>query len=102
MNHQTPPDQNKILLPKRYVASFNVILRFLRRNPYLLKHVIFSLHAIVIGLILDGLGQTVGYVAETGEAVKKVARFEFHRSPHLKFFVRITRQNIIILASSKN
>jgi len=42
-----------------------------------------SLHAIVIGLILDGLGQMVGYVAGTGEAVKKMARFEFHRSRHI-------------------
>jgi len=48
-----------------------------------LKHVIFSLHAIVTGLILDGLGQMVGYIAETDEAVKKVARFEFHRSRHV-------------------
>ncbi len=53
------------------------------RNPYQLKHVIFSLHAIVIGLILDGLGQMVGYVARTSEAVKKVARFEFQRCRHV-------------------
>jgi len=41
-------------------------------------------HALVIGLILDGVGQLVGYAAGVGRAVDQVARFEFHRLRHIR------------------
>jgi hypothetical protein len=42
------------------------------------------LHALVIGLILDGVGQLVGYAAGVGRAVDQVARFEFYRLRHVR------------------
>jgi len=41
-------------------------------------------HALVIGLILDGAGQLVGYAAGVGRAVDQVARYEFHRLRHIR------------------
>jgi hypothetical protein len=41
-------------------------------------------HALVIGLIMDGVGQLVGYAAGIGRAVDQVARFEFHRLRHIR------------------
>ena len=41
-------------------------------------------HALVVGLILDGVGQLVGYAAGVGHAVEQVARFEFHRLRHIR------------------
>ena len=42
------------------------------------------IHALAIGLILDGAGQLVGYAAGIGRAVDQVARFEFHRLRHIR------------------
>jgi hypothetical protein len=42
------------------------------------------LHALAIGLMLDGAGQLAGYVAGPGRAVDRVARFEFHRFRHIR------------------
>ena len=42
------------------------------------------IHALVIGLIMDGVGQLVGYAAGVGRAVDQVARFEFHRLRHIR------------------
>jgi hypothetical protein len=42
------------------------------------------LPALVIGLILDGVGQLVGYAAGVGRAVDQVARFEFYRLRHIR------------------
>jgi GT2 family glycosyltransferase len=41
------------------------------------------LPALVIGLVLDGLGQSVGYAFGAGSAADQVARYEFHRSRHI-------------------
>ena len=41
-------------------------------------------HALVIGLLIDGAGQLVGYAAGVGHAVNQVARFEFHRLRHIR------------------
>ncbi|BCA55526.1 hypothetical protein W02_26660 [Nitrospira sp. KM1] len=42
------------------------------------------IHALVIGLVMDGIGQLVGYAAGVGGAVDQVARFEFHRFRHIR------------------
>jgi len=42
------------------------------------------LHALVIGLLLDGAGQFVGYVAGSGRATDRIARYEFHRFRHIR------------------
>jgi hypothetical protein len=42
------------------------------------------IHALVIGLLMDGAGQLVGYAAGIGRAVDQVARFEFHRFQHIR------------------
>lgn len=49
----------------------------------LIPRLILTFPALMFGLMLDGLGQFVGYVAGTRGAVKHVARFEFHRSRHV-------------------
>lgn len=53
------------------------------RSVLLLKKYMRCLHALVIGLLLDGLGQMLGYLAGAGNAVTQVARFEFHRVDHI-------------------
>jgi GT2 family glycosyltransferase len=39
--------------------------------------------ALVIGLLLDGAGQFVGYLAGIGRAPEQVARYEFNRVDHI-------------------
>ncbi len=42
------------------------------------------LHALAAGLAMDGLGQLAGYALGTGRAADRVARYEFHRSRHVR------------------
>lgn len=42
-----------------------------------------SLHALVTGLALDGLGQFMGYLAGAGAARENVAKFEYRRMDHI-------------------
>lgn len=42
-----------------------------------------SLHALTVGLALDGLGQFMGYLAGTGAAREQVARYEYRRVDHV-------------------
>jgi GT2 family glycosyltransferase len=42
-----------------------------------------SLHALAAGLVLDGLGQFMGYLAGTGAAREKVAKYEYRRMDHI-------------------
>lgn len=53
------------------------------RSAFLLKKFLHCLPALVVGLLLDGFGQFLGYLAGTGDAVEQVARFEFHRLKHI-------------------
>jgi hypothetical protein len=32
-----------------------------------------------VGLLVDGLGQMMGYAAGAGDSIEKVAKYEFHR-----------------------
>ena len=54
------------------------------RSPELRPYFGRCLHALVIGLLLDGVGQLTGYLAGTGRALDRVARFEFHRFRHIR------------------
>jgi len=42
------------------------------------------LHALMIGLAIDGMGQMVGYAFGTGNALDKVAKFEVDRFKHIR------------------
>lgn len=42
------------------------------------------LHALIIGLAIDGVGQMVGYALGTGNALDKVARYEVDRFKHVR------------------
>jgi len=42
------------------------------------------LHALMIGLTIDGMGQMVGYALGTGNALDKVAKFEVDRFKHIR------------------
>jgi hypothetical protein len=42
------------------------------------------LHALMIGLAIDGMGQMVGYALGTGNALDKVAKFEVDRFKHIR------------------
>jgi hypothetical protein len=44
----------------------------------------FLLPALSFGLVLDGLGQMVGYAMGEGKASEKAFYFEFHRERHLR------------------
>ena len=39
--------------------------------------------AIVLGLIIDGIGQFVGYSVGTGDSEERISKYEFHRYLHL-------------------
>lgn len=54
-----------------------------RRSNWLLGRFLLCLPALLIGLVLDGIGQMVGYAMGPGNARAAVARFEFHRSRHI-------------------
>lgn len=43
-----------------------------------------SLHTLIIGLMLDGVGQMVGYGLGTGNALEKVAKYEVDRFKHVR------------------
>lgn len=45
---------------------------------------LFCLHALIIGLAIDGMGQMVGYALGTGNALDKVAKFEVDRFKHIR------------------
>lgn len=53
------------------------------RTGGLLGQFLLCLPTLVIGLVLDGAGQMTGYTMGIGNAVDKVARFEFHRRLHI-------------------
>jgi hypothetical protein len=38
---------------------------------------------LALGLVFDGLGQMLGYLAGSGDAVARVAQYEFHRVRHI-------------------
>jgi hypothetical protein len=38
---------------------------------------------LALGLVLDGVGQMLGYLAGPGDAVARVAQYEFHRVRHI-------------------
>ncbi len=42
------------------------------------------LHALSIGLAIDGIGQMVGYALGTGNALEKVAKYEVDRFKHVR------------------
>ncbi len=42
------------------------------------------LHALIIGLAIDGVGQMIGYALGTGNALDKVAKYEFDRFKHVR------------------
>ncbi|MGE3151600.1 MAG: glycosyltransferase family 2 protein [Nitrospiraceae bacterium] len=48
------------------------------------RRFMLNLPALVIGLVLDGVGQLVGYAAGIGDAADDVARYEFHRFQHIR------------------
>lgn len=73
-----------------YVAGSPLIplVRLLRvaasiRSGRLLRQFWLCLPALIIGLVLDGVGQMIGYTIGTGNAVDEVAGFEFHRILHI-------------------
>jgi GT2 family glycosyltransferase len=41
------------------------------------------LHALIMGLALDGVGQMIGYALGTGRALEQVARYEVNRFKHV-------------------
>jgi hypothetical protein len=48
------------------------------------RRFMLNLPALVIGLVLDGAGQLVGYAAGIGGSADDVARYEFHRFQHIR------------------
>lgn len=62
------------------------LLRIIRelRRPGRPRHLLPSiLPTLVIGLILDGVGEMIGYVFGGGNAMKKLSDMEFHRYRYL-------------------
>lgn len=58
------------------------IARFALRSRHLARFC-RTLPALAVGLMLDGIGQFAGYVAGTGTAREKVARYEYRRMDHV-------------------
>jgi len=42
------------------------------------------LPTVFVGLLVEGLGQMVGYAAGAGDSIEKVVKYEFHRVKHIK------------------
>lgn len=59
------------------------ILRELRRPGRPQKLLPPILPSLVIGLVLDGIGEMVGYAFGMGDVVEKLSDMEFHRDRHL-------------------
>jgi GT2 family glycosyltransferase len=59
------------------------ILRKLRQPGRPQKLLPRILPPLVIGLVLDGIGETVGYALGMGDVVEKLSDLEFHRGRHL-------------------
>ncbi len=55
----------------------------LQRSGRLFGRFTWCLPTLIVGLILDGLGQMVGYSMGYGDALKRVAEYEFHRIRHI-------------------
>ena len=53
------------------------------RSGRLLGRFWLCLPVLVIGLMLDAVGQLIGYAMGAGNAADEVARFEFHRRLHI-------------------
>ena len=53
------------------------------RSAKLLRHLIFCLPALAIGLVLDSFGQLLGYAFGPGRVVAHIKEYEFHRSRHI-------------------
>jgi len=37
---------------------------------------------LLVGLLVEGLGNMMGYLAGAGDSIDKVAKYEFHRIRH--------------------
>lgn len=61
------------------------LIKICRSMPSIHLHSRFfcCLHAMVIGLSLDGMGQMFGYAFGGGKAFEEVSKFEFHRTRHI-------------------
>ena len=55
------------------LSSQELKVRFLR-----------CLHTLTIGLVLDGVGQMIGYAIGVGNALEKVAQYEANRFQHIR------------------
>lgn len=55
----------------------------LQLSGRLLGRFVWCLPSLIVGLSLDGLGQMVGYTMGYGNALKRVAEYEFHRIRHV-------------------
>jgi len=58
---------------KEFTRPGRSVWRLLRMSP-----------ALAIGLALDGLGQCAGYLLGPGDAMEKLARYEFNRVEHVR------------------
>jgi hypothetical protein len=53
------------------------------RSSHLLRRFFVSLPELIIGLIVDGAAQLVGYLLGAGDTVNQIGRFEFHRAQRI-------------------
>ena len=60
------------------------IQKYVRRSIQSLPLLLSLMPVLLLGLTLDGLGQMMGYAFGIGNALHKVAEYEFHREQHLK------------------
>jgi hypothetical protein len=51
------------------------------------------LPALFLGLVLDGVGQMIGYASGIGDSKQKLANYEFHRRQHLSKRDRFRAEN---------
>lgn len=58
-------------------------LREMKRRPHVGPPLLRMLPMLALGLSLDGIGQMIGYLFGAGDAVARVAAYEFHRFRHV-------------------
>lgn len=60
-----------------WVRLWRIQKRVCRREPPVFQ--IRLLPIMLVGLLVEGLGHLIGYVAGAGDSIEKVAKYEFHR-----------------------
>ena len=76
-NHLDPPALAAIVVVPDTYETVRCTMRHLRAQSAADR-----MEIVIVGLLVEGLGQMMGYLAGAGDSIDKVAKYEFHRIRH--------------------